>query len=234
MSGTLRGIGVGPGDPELLTLKAVRLIREAAVLAFPAPEGGESFARAIAAAHIRPGCPELRLDVPMTPARGPAQAAYARGAERIAAELAAGRDVAVLCEGDPLFYGSFMYLMARLAPRFAVEVVPGVTSLTAAAAALARPLAAREGALSVLPGTLPEEVLRDRLAGAEAAAILKVGRHLPKIRAAIEALGLTDRAAYVERASLPGERAMPLSEAPAEAPYFSMILVAREVDPWLA
>ena len=169
----------------------------------------------------------------MTPARAPAQAAYDRAAEEIAHVLAGGEDVVCLCEGDPFFYGSFMYLFARLSGRFEVEVVPGVTSLTACAARAGRPLVARNERLTVLPGPLPGHELRKRIAGAESVAILKVGRHLARIRAVIEELGFLEKAVYVERASLPGEVIRSLAEAPKRAPYFSMILLAKGADPWL-
>lgn len=233
MSGTLYGVGLGPGDPELMTLKARRLIASAAVIAYPAPVGGASFVRAIAAAAIPRGAREIVIEVPMTVAREPAQAAYGRGADEIARELGAGDDVICLCEGDPFFYGSFMYLFARLSGRFTVEVVPGVTALSACAARARRPLVARNQRLTVLPGPLPEAELRARIEGAEAVAILKVGRHLGKIRAVIDGLGLSAHAVYVERASLPDEVIRPLAEAPESAPYFSMILLAKGADPWL-
>ncbi|WP_101065572.1 precorrin-2 C(20)-methyltransferase [Roseovarius salinarum] len=233
MSGILYGVGLGPGDPELLTLRAHRLIREAAVVAYPSLAGGESFARAIVAGVIPPTAREIVLEVPMTTERAPAQAAYDDGAARIEAELDAGRDVVCLCEGDPFFYGSFMYLFARLRRAHAVEVVPGVTSVTACAARAGMPLAARNERLTVLPGPLPEDELRARIAGAESLAIMKVGRHLPKIRGVIDALGLTDSAVYVERASLESEVIRPLAEAPRAAPYFSMILLTKGADPWL-
>ncbi len=233
MSGRLYGIGLGPGDPELLTLKAARLIGAAKVVAYPALEGAASFARSIAAGLIPDGVREIVIEVPMTTAREPAQAAYDGAAARIAAELEEGHDVACLCEGDPFFYGSFMYLFARLSDRFEIEVVPGVTSITACAARAGMPLAARNERLTVLPGPLPEPELRARIEGAESVAILKVGRHLPKIRAVIDGLGLTARAAYVERATLPDEVVCPLAEAPEAAPYFSMILLTKGADPWL-
>ncbi len=231
--GTLYGVGVGPGDPELITLKAARLIAAARVVAYPALAGADSLARAIAAGLIAPGTREIVMDVPMTAARGPAQAAYDAGAAAIAAALEAGEDVVCLCEGDPFFYGSFMYLNARLAPRFAVEVVPGVSSLTACAARAGLPLAARNERITVLPGPLHADELARRIEGAETVAVLKVGRHLRKLREVIARLGLLDRAVYVERATLADERVCPLAEAPEAAPYFSMILIAKGADPWL-
>lgn len=233
MSGTLYGVGLGPGAPDLMTLRAARLISAAEVIAYPTLAGGDSFARAIAADLIPPNAQEIAMDVPMTTAREPAQAAYDDGARRIAAALDAGRDVVCLCEGDPFFYGSFMYLFARLSDRYRVEVVPGVTSVTACAARAARPLVARNERLTVLPGPLPEDELRDRIAGAESVVIMKVGRHLPKIRAVIDGLGLTAQATYIERATLAEEVVLPLAEAPEKAPYFSMILLTKGTDPWL-
>ncbi|MDJ0993619.1 MAG: precorrin-2 C(20)-methyltransferase [Dinoroseobacter sp.] len=233
MSGTLYGVGLGPGDPELMTLKADRLIRSAQVVAYPALVQGDSFARAIAAATIPETAREIRIEVPMTPARAPAQIAYDAAAADIAETLEAGQDVVCLCEGDPFFYGSFMYLHARLADRFDVQVVPGVTSMTACAARAARPLVARNEVLTVIPGPLPEDELATRLAEADTAVIMKVGRHLAKIRTVIDKAGLSETARYLERATLPAERALPLAEAPDPAPYFSMILVTKGADPWL-
>ncbi|MDJ0858624.1 MAG: precorrin-2 C(20)-methyltransferase [Dinoroseobacter sp.] len=233
MSGILYGVGLGPGDPELMTLKADRLIRSAQVVAYPALVQGDSFARAIAAATIPETAREIRIEVPMTPARAPAQVAYDAAAADIAEALEAGQDVVCLCEGDPFFYGSFMYLHARLADRFDVQVVPGVTSMTACAARAARPLVARNEVLTVIPGPLPEDELATRLAEADTAVIMKVGRHLGKIRTVIDKAGLSETARYLERATLPAERALPLAEAPDPAPYFSMILVTKGADPWL-
>jgi precorrin-2/cobalt-factor-2 C20-methyltransferase len=233
MRGKLYGVGLGPGDPELMTLRAHRLIAGAGVVAYPTLAGAQSFARSIAADAIAPGAREIVMDVPMTTARAPAQAAYDKGAEEIAGVLEQGEDVICLCEGDPFFYGSFMYLFARLSARFEIEVVPGVTSIAACAARAGRPLVARNERLTVLPGPLPEDELRRRIEGAEAVAIMKVGRHLAKIRGVIEDLGLTGGAVYVERASLPEEVVLPLAKAPERAPYFSMILLTKGADPWL-
>lgn len=233
MTGTLYGIGLGPGDPELMTLKADRLIRGARVVAYPALVAGDSLARGIAAAAIPAAAREIRIEVPMTPERAPAQAAYDRAAEEIAGALSDGEDVVCLCEGDPFFYGSFMYLHARLSDRFTVEVVPGVTSMTACAALAARPLVARNERLTVLPGPLPETELAAQLAECETAVIMKVGRHLGKIRQVLVRLGLAENAIYLERATLPAEKALPLADAPDPAPYFSMILVTKGADPWL-
>ena len=227
-TGRLSGIGVGPGDPDLLTLKAVRRINEAAVVAYPMSDDTHSFARSVAAAHIRPDHREVPMPIPYCQARAPAQAVYDRAADALAACLDAGEDVAVLCEGDPFLYGSFMYLFARLSDRFRVEVVPGVSSLTAAAAAAAAPLCSRNEVLSVLPAPLPDDALAPLLRRADSVALVKVTRHFARVRALIDALGLTAQARYVERATLPAQRVLPLDAVdPATVPYFSMILINR-------
>ena len=233
MTGTLYGVGLGPGAADLMTLRAARLIEGAAVIAYPTLAGGDSFARSIAADLIADGTQEIVMDVPMTVERAPAQAAYDQGAADIAAALDAGQDVVCLCEGDPFFYGSFMYIFARLEGAYDVQIVPGVTSVTACAARARMPLAARNERLTVLPGPLPEYELRARIDGAESVVIMKVGRHMAKIRGVIDGLGLTDRAKYVERATLPQEVVVPLADAPEKAPYFSMILLTKGADPWL-
>lgn len=231
--GTLYGVGLGPGAPDLITLRAARLIEAAGVVAYPTLAGGESFARSIAADLIKPEALEIVMDVPMSVERAPAQAAYDQGAVDIRAALDRGDDVICLCEGDPFFYGSFMYIFARLSAEYRVEVVPGVTSVTACAARAGMPLAARNERLTVLPGPLPEDELHARIEGAESVVIMKVGRHLAKIRGVIAGLGLTDKAVYVERATLADEVVLPLADAPEKAPYFSMILLTKGADPWL-
>ncbi|OWJ60791.1 precorrin-2 C(20)-methyltransferase [Inquilinus limosus] len=233
MTGTLYGLGVGPGDPELVTLKALRLLRAVPVLAYPAPDVGDSFARAIVASHLPGGQMEIAIRVPMRVDPTPAQAVYDAAAVEIGGHLDAGRDVAVLCEGDPFFYGSFMYLFGRLAERHRVEVVPGVSSLTACAAATGLPLAARNDVLTVLPAPLPEEELRPRLQAAEAVAIMKLRRHFKKISQLLEETGLYENARYVERATLGHQRVLKLSEVdPESVPYFSMILAHRRGAAW--
>ena len=233
MTGTAYGIGVGPGDPELITLKAQRLLRAAPVLAYPAPETGDSLARAIAAPHLPGRQQEIAIRMPMQIERFPAQAVYDQAAEEIGGHLTAGRDVAVLCEGDPFFYGSFMFLFGRLAERHAVEVVPGVSSLMACPAVLGAPLAARNDVLTVLPVPLPEDDLRHRLADTDAAAVIKVGRHFAKVHGVLDALGLTGRARYVERATLAQQRILPLDQVDGDSvPYFSMILVHKRGAAW--
>ena len=233
MSGIIYGLGVGPGDPELMTLKAWRILRHVAVIAYPAPEEGPSFARGIVAPFLSPAQIELPIRIPMEAARFPAQAVYDRAAEEIAAHSAAGRDIAVLCQGDPFFYGSFMYLFGRLAERCTVEIVPGVSSLGACAAAAGFPLAARNDALIVLPATLPDDALARRLEACDAAAIIKLGRHFARVRDLLARLGLAETARYIEHASLANARLLPLDAVdPAAAPYFSMILLHRRGAAW--
>ncbi|HEY0837686.1 MAG TPA: precorrin-2 C(20)-methyltransferase [Azospirillum sp.] len=229
MSGTLYGLGIGPGDPDLITLKALKVLRAVPVIAYLAADDADSLARSIAAPHLPGGQAEVVIRVPMRDDPAPGQAVYDRAAAELAAHLDAGRDVAVLCEGDPLLYGSFQYLLIRLVGRVRVEVVPGITSLTAASAAALAPLASRNDGLAVLPAPLDADTLRDRLRAADAAVIVKLGRHLPKVRAVLDELGLLERAVYVERVSMDGQRVCPLAEVAGPAPYFSMILVPRAV-----
>ena len=232
-SGTLYGVGVGPGDPDLLTLKAARLIENAKVLAYPSPEGSESFARSIVACHIPNGCEEIDMPVPMRTERFAAQSVYDEGAERIVAHLDAGQDVVVLCEGDPFFYGSFMYLHNRLSDKFNVEIVSGVSSLVACAGRLAQPLAGRNDVLTVLPGPMDDDALEERLSLGGSFVIIKVGRHLPRIRALLERKGMLANAGYVERATLPSEKILPLADVDESCvPYFSMILIYEGGEAW--
>lgn len=233
MTGTLYGVGVGPGDPELVTLKALRILKSAPVLAWPAPEEGPSLAREIVADHLPGTQREIAIRMPLSPARFPADDVYDRAAVEIGDALESGSDVAVICEGDPFFYGSFMYLYGRLADRFPVEVVPGVSSLTACAAALGAPLSAKNDVLTVVPGPLDAAAMAARIEAADAVAIIKVGRHLEKIRGVLAGLGLADNARYIERATMGDQRIVPLAEVAAgAAPYFSMILVHRRAHAW--
>jgi precorrin-2/cobalt-factor-2 C20-methyltransferase len=231
-AGTAWGLGVGPGDPELVTLKALRLLRAVPVVAYPAPLGGDSFARAIVAAHLPGGQKEIAIEVPMETALHPAREVYDRAAAAIGAELERGRDVAILCQGDPFFYGSFMYFFERLARRHSVEIVPGVSSLTACAAAARLPLARRNDTLSVIPAPLDEAELEQRLAGAGGAAVIKLGRHFEKVRRVLTRLGRGGAAVYVERATLGNQRVLALAEVtPDTVPYFAMVLVPGGEEP---
>lgn len=234
MSGRLYGVGLGPGDPELITRKAARLIEHAHVVAYHSGTHGRSIARSIAADLLPAGVIEEPLVYPVTTGRtdhaggydGAITAFYDESAARLAGHLQAGRSVVVLCEGDPLFYGSYMYLHDRLAPRFPAEVVPGVTSVSAASAAAAQPLARHEDVLTILPGTLPRPELARRLADTQAAAIMKLGRTFPEVKAALAEAGRLDEAVYVERASSDRQRIQPVTAVdPAAVPYFSIVVV---------
>lgn len=234
MTGTLFGLGVGPGEPELLTLKAHRILSAAKIIAYPAPDTGPSFAREIVADYIQPGVHEIPIIIPMTKTRFPAEEVYDQAAKIIAAHLDQGNDVAVLCEGDPFFYGSFMYLYARLSHRYSVEVVPGVSSLMACAAAFGRPLAARNDVLTVIPAPLEYDRIKHQLENTDAAAIIKIGRHFDKVFSLLRELNLLERSGYVERASLHAQKIFRLSETDInKAPYFSMILVYRGGEAWM-
>lgn len=233
MSGTLYGIGVGPGDPDLLTIKAAKTIAACPVLAYPAPETGESLARRIAAPHVPAGKRELPIRLPIEIDRHPAQDAYDSGAEALARELGAGNDVALLCLGDPLFYGSFMYLHARLAERHRVVVIPGVTSFAASAALVGHAVAARDDSLAVVPATLPDAEIERRIATHDSLVFLKLGRHFARLKALLARARLDGRAIYVERAGQMGEKRVALLEATFEnAPYFSLVLVHRRGQAW--
>jgi precorrin-2/cobalt-factor-2 C20-methyltransferase len=230
----LIGVGVGPGDPELMTLKASRALREADVVAHFAKAGNPSKARAIAARHIRPGIAEVPLLYPVTteiPRHEPAYcseiAAFYDGcADALAAHLDRHCSVAVICEGDPLFYGSYMHLHVRLASRYPTEVIAGVTGMSGCWSALGAPIAQGDDVFTVLPGTLPEDELERRLGDADAAVIMKVGRNLPKVRRALARSGHLARAMYVERGTMTDAVVMRLADkADDRAPYFAIVLV---------
>jgi precorrin-2/cobalt-factor-2 C20-methyltransferase len=228
-TGWLFGLGVGPGDPELMTLKALRLLRAAPVVAYAAPEHGDSFARSIVASWLGVGQREIAVRIPMRPGPPPA-AIYNAAADELAAELDRGNDVALLCQGDPLFYGSFIHIWTRLAGRYRIEIVPGVSSLAACAAAASAPLVEREETLMVLPASLGEAEIARGIGDTDAVAIIKLGRHFPKVRRVLDELGLLDSALYVEHASLPNQRIMAFARVDAtEVPYFSMALVRRRL-----
>jgi len=226
-TGCLFGLGLGPGDPELVTLKTLRLLRAAPVVAYPATEHGESFARRIVAQWLDRGQREIEIRFPMRPGP-PLTAIYQKAAAELAALLDAGDDVAYLCQGDPLFYGSFAGILALLGARHRVVIVPGVSSLTACTAAASKPLVQRDETLSVISAGLPEDEIAARLNAADAAVIIKLGRHFAKLRGVLARLGLLDSAIYVERASLPNQRIAALATIdPASVPYFATALVRR-------
>ena len=232
--GRLVGVGTGPGDPELLTLKAVRALAEADVIAHFAKRGNNGNARTITGAHFRPGLIELPLLYPVTTEidrnhndyRSAIADFYEESADKVAEHLNAGRMVAVLSEGDPLFYGSYMHLHIRLSPHFPTEVIPGVTAMSGCWSQAGIPIVQGDDVLSVLPGTMSEFELTRRLADTDAAVIMKVGRNLPKIRRALSAAGLIDRAIYVERGTMANTSSVRLADkADDVAPYFSIVLV---------
>lgn len=232
--GTLWGVGLGPGDPELVTVKAARVIGEADVVAYHSARHGRSIARGIAERYLRPGQIEEHLVYPVTTEvtdhpggyAGALEDFYVEATERIAAHLDAGRNVALLAEGDPLFYSSYMHLHTRLTERFNAVIVPGVTSVSAASAALATPLVAGDEVLSVLPGTLPVAELTRRLADADAAVVLKLGRSYHAVREALSASGQLDDTFYVERASSAGQRILPAADVDeTSVPYFSLAML---------
>ncbi|WP_345943730.1 precorrin-2 C(20)-methyltransferase [Streptomyces sp. SID3212] len=238
-TGRLYGVGLGPGDPSLMTVRAVRIIAEADVIAYHSARHGRSIARSIAAEYLRPDHIEEPLVYPVTTGttdhpggyQGAMDDFYAESAARLAVHLDAGRTVAVLAEGDPLFYGSYMHMHKRLADRYPTEVVPGVTSVSAAAARLGTPLVEGEEVLTILPGTLPEEELTARLASADSAVVMKLGRTFPTVRRAIERSGRLADARYVERATMAGERTGALADIdPESVPYFSVAVLPSRVD----
>ncbi len=234
MSGRLYGVGVGPGDPELMTLKAVRALGSADVVAYFAKAGRPSHALATAAGHLKPGAIELMLSYPVTTEVAKYQTAYTaaisaffdESAASVAAHLDANRTVAVLSEGDPLFYGSYMHLHQRLHRRYPTEVIPGVTSISGCWSAVGLPLAQGDDVLSVVPGTLPEAELARRLTESDAVAVIKLGRNLPKIRRALIGAKRLAGAIYVERGTMADALAMPLADKlDDDAPYFAVVLV---------
>ena len=234
MSGRLIGVGVGPGDPELLTLKAVRTLAEADVVAHFAKAGNASNARRIVQDHLRAGVEELPLLYPVTTelprdcaAYGEAIGAfYDNSASVVARHLDAGRTVAVISEGDPLFYGSYMHLHIRLAPRYRTEIVPGVTAMSGCWSSAGAPIAQGDDVFVVLPATLPEAELERRLKDADAAVVMKLGRHLEKVRRVLRRTGRLPQAIYVERGTTSESVTLRLEEKRDDtAPYFSVILL---------
>ena len=234
MSGTLYGVGLGPGDPELVTVKAARVIGEADVVAYHSARHGRSIARRIAEPYLRDGQIEEHLVYPVTTETtdhpggydGAMEDFYTQAAGRIAAHLVAGRDVALLAEGDPLFYSSYMHMHTRLTERFDAVIIPGVTSVSAASAATGTPLVTGDEVLSILPGTLPAAELARRLADTDAAVVMKLGRTYPQVREALSLSGRLDDAVYVERASTETQRVLPAADVDdTDVPYFSIAVL---------
>lgn len=236
--GRLYGVGLGPGDPSLMTIRAAEVIAEADVIAYHSARHGRSIARSIAAKHLRADHIEEALVYPITTEstdhpggyRGALDEFYEEAAARLAVHLDAGRTVAVISEGDPLFYGSYQHMHKRLAHRYPTEVIPGVTSISAAASRLGKPLAEADEVLTILPGTLPEEELTARLSSTDAAVVMKLGRTFPTVRRAMERSGRLPEAHYVERATMSGERTAALSDIDSDTvPYFSVAVVPSRI-----
>ncbi|MGH6831469.1 MAG: precorrin-2 C(20)-methyltransferase [Methyloceanibacter sp.] len=230
----LIGVGVGPGDPGLVTLNAIAALNEADVVAHFAKAGNASNARTIAACHFKVGVEELPLLYPVTTEIPKSDAAYREAlhafydgaASAIASRLDQGRIVAVIAEGDPLFYGSYMHLHVRLSPRYPTEIVAGVTGMSGCWSSVGTPIAQGDDVFTVLPATLPEYELERRLADTDAAVVMKIGRHLAKVRRALDRAGRLDRAIYVERGTMTNAAVMPLvDKLDTIAPYFAMVLV---------
>lgn len=234
VAGRLYGVGLGPGDPELLTVKAVRLIGACPVVAYFTKSGRRGNARTIADRWIPKTCEELPLGYPLTteiPFDHPEYIAalsqfYEEATAKLAERLRRGLDIALLAEGDPLFYGSFMHLFVRLKDQFATEIVPGVTGMAGCSSAARAPMAWGDDVLSVLPGTLPFEALVERLKRSDAAVVMKLGKNFAKVRRALAATGRLERALYVERGTMPEEKVTPVAQKVDDvAPYFSIVLV---------
>jgi len=233
--GRLVGVGVGPGDPDLLTLKAVQVLQSADVVAHFAKAGSPSHARSIATRFIRQGLTELALLYPITTEKAvddpeyqsAIQGFFDEAATAVAAHLEAGRTVAVLSEGDPLFFGSYMHLHVRLMKRFPTDVIPGVTGMSGCWSAAGLPIVQGDDVLTVLPGTLAEAELTRRFRQNEPTVVMKVGRNLAKLRRALAAADRLAHAIYVERGTMANEKLMPLMEKQDDsAPYFAILLVA--------
>lgn len=231
--GTIHGVGLGPGSQDLLSIRADRLVRGASHVAYFRKAGKPGQARRIVEGMLRPDVVELPMEYPVTteiPVADPhynswLSAFYADWTCKLAALASAGKDVVVLCEGDPFFYGSFMHLYTRLLEDVPVEVVPGITGMSGAWTATGIPMTWGDDVLTVLTATLPEEDLVRRIGNTDALVVMKIGRNLAKLRRAVAAAGRADEAWLVEYAAMAGQRITRLSEAAEAAPYFSILLI---------
>jgi precorrin-2/cobalt-factor-2 C20-methyltransferase len=231
MTGRLYGVGIGPGDPELLTLKAFRILQAVPVIAYPMGDGGKCLARSLVADYLKADQIEIPMYFPFKLEQS-SQPYYDKAAEMLAEHLQAGRDVAVLCEGDPFFFGTFMYLFNRLSDRFPTEVIPGISSIMAGASMLGTPLTYRNDVFMVLSAIASAEFLAERLAIADAAVIIKIGKHFSKVYQVLEQLNLLDRACYIEHATRSNQRIVPIREVdPTSVPYWTLITIPSQWQP---
>ena len=232
--GTIYGVGLGPGDPDLMSVRADRLLRNAKHVAFFRKPGRSGQARKIVNGMIPEGAIEFPMEYPVTteiPVTDPRYnellaAFYEECTAHLKTLSAQGEDVVVLCEGDPFFYGSFMHLYNRLRDEAPVEVVPAITGMSGAWTATGDPITWGDDVLTVLVGTLPEKVLAERMAQTDALVVMKIGRNIDKVKRALKTSGLYDRAWIVEYAQMPNQTVTKLSEACEKiTPYFSIIVV---------
>lgn len=226
--------GLGPGDPDLISVKADRIIRAASHIAYFRAAGRKGQARGIAQNLIAANAIEIAMEYPLTTEIPHDDPEYNRRlavfyddwADKLAG-LALTREVVILCEGEPFLYGSFMHLYIRLKDRVAVEVIPGIPGMVGCWNVADMPMTWGDDALSVLPGTLPEDQLLRRMQESEAIVIMKTGRNLPKIKRALAAAGRLHQAWLVERGTMPNQRIAKLAELSGEdCPYFAIVLVA--------
>ena len=232
MTGTLYGVGVGPGDPDLITLKAVNILKTVPVIAYPAAGNDASLARRLAACHIPAERIEIQICIPMCVERRPAQEIYDQAAMDIADHLDQCRNVAVLCAGDPLLYGSFTYLFSRLAEQYAVEIIPGISSVTAGPAVAGLPIATRNDVLSVIPAPLDDASLRCHLNACDSAVLIKLGRHWPRVKTLLRAMSLLDKCQFIERATVPEQHICRACDFDGPAAYFSLAIVRKQGALW--
>jgi len=228
----LYGVGVGPGDPELLTLKAVNTLRRVDLLLAASSSRNEySIALDIARPHLHEGVPVVMLDFPMTRDRKDLESAWEANTRIAAEELLKGRDVAFLTLGDPMVYSTFGYLartVARLYPEIPVRVVPGITSFQAAAAGNGVPLVESGENLLILSGVNDAHVLSESLEQADNTVILKSYRNFAAIKEVVEHHGLGDRSFFVSRIGLAGEVGRcSLADAPENPNYLSLVVVKK-------
>ncbi|WP_294391411.1 precorrin-2 C(20)-methyltransferase [uncultured Sphingomonas sp.] len=231
--GTIHGVGLGPGAADLMSVRADRLVRGARHVAYFRKAGRPGRARRLVDGMLRADLVEYAMEYPVTteiavtdPAYNDQLAAfYAECTRHLTAVAQTGEDVVVLCEGDPFFYGSFMHLHARLAGRVPVQVVPGITGMSGAWTASGRPITWGDDVLTIAAATLPEEELTRRIRDTDALVVMKIGRHLPKLRRAIAAAGRMEAAWLVEYAAMPEQRVVPLTQTGDVAPYFAIVLI---------